>query len=126
MANFIPNRLFSYITGRLSGKSQIMTRQKHFGLLRGKLIKDGPHEAYLKERRDYKRHPMTVRERQQRERWTAVCREASTITHDANHPRYAEFQARWQRIRQGEPDSIVGTRQFVQYGNFVRAVLLKE
>ena len=126
MAQFEPIRMFRNITGRIAGKSQVMTRQKHFGLLLGKLIKDGPHETYLKERRDYKRHPMMTGERLQRERWAAVCREASAITHDPNHPRHAEFEQRWQNLQQGNSDPIVGTRQFVQFGNFVRAVLLKE
>lgn len=126
MANFEPIRLLRNLTGRIAGKSQVITRRKHFGLLAGKLIKEGPHEAYLKERRDYKRKPMTEGERRQRERWTEVCREASAIVHDPNHPRHAELYERWQRILQGEADAVLGKRKFVQFGNFVRAVLLRE
>ena len=125
MANFEPIKLLRNLTGRLCGKSQVITRRKRFGLLSGKLIKEGPHEAYLKERRDYKRKPLTEGERRQREQWTNVCRAATAIVHNKNHPRYAELYDRWQRIQQGEADEVMGKRTFVQFGNFVRAVLLK-
>ena len=126
MANFEPIRMFKNITGRLAGKSQIMMRCKKFGLSLGKLIKEGPREIYVKERRDYRLHPLTAGERTQLNRWTAVCREASQIVHNPNHPRYAEFNERWERLQRGEADPTVGMKQYMQFGNYVRSVLLRE
>ena len=125
MAIFKPTRLFKHITGRLSGDSKIMTRLKKY-YYGGKLIKEGPNEAYVKERRNYKRHPLTAGERRQREKWTYACREASRITHDVTHPRYAELHERWLRVQGGKGDPVFGKRRFTQFGNFVRAVLLRE
>lgn len=125
MAQFEPIRMFRNITGRLSGKSQVMTRQKTYCLPNGKLLVVGPHEAYLKERRDYKRHPLTEGERRQRERWTAVCREASVITHDPSHPRYAELYTRWQEQLTDKTKTVHG-KPITNFGNYVRAILLQE
>ena len=125
MAIFIPTRFFRNLTGRLSGKSKIMTRLKKY-YFKGKLIHEGPHEAYVKERRDYKRHPMTTGELLQREKWTYACREGTRIAHDVSHPRYAELHERWERMQAGKEDAVFGKRQFTQFGNFVRAVLLRE
>ena len=125
MAQFKPIRMFDRITGRLAGKSQVMTRQKTFRLPNGKLLVVGPHEAYLKERRDYKRHPLTEGERHQREKWTAVCREASVITHNPEHPRYAEFYARWQEQLTDKSKTVHG-KPITLFGNYVRSILLQE
>ena len=125
MANFIPTSFFRFITGRLAGRSQVITRIKHFRHPDGKLFKDGPSEASLKQRRDYKYKPMTPAEQSQRNKWTAVCREASAIVHNPDHPRYAELQARWRAQTTSQPDAHIG-KLVLQFPNFVRAVLLRE
>lgn len=125
MAQFEPMRMLKRLTGRMSGKSQVMMRRKQFRLPDGKVIAAGPHEAYLKERRDYKRHPLTEGERRQREKWTAVCREASVITHDPNHPCYAALHARWQE-QLTDPSKTVHGKPITLFGNYVRSVLLRE
>lgn len=126
MARFKPHRLIEKMTGKLSGKSRFITRQKHYHTANADGYGDGPHEIYRKRKRDYTQKPMTEGERLQREKWAAACREASAITHDSNHPRYVEFQERWQRLQHGEADAVVGQKEYAQFGNFVRAVLLRE
>ena len=125
MAQFEPIRMFERITGRLSGMSQVMTRQKKYRHPDGKVFKVGPKDVYLQERRDYKRHPLTEGERRQLERWTAVCREASVITHHPEHPRYAELYARWEEQLTDKTKTVHG-KPIALFGNYVRAILLQE
>jgi hypothetical protein len=63
--------------------------------------------------------------------WSEVCREASTIVKDKNHPRYAELRARWNAQFNGGADEMLneGASKKKIYGMFpvfVRMVLMKE
>ena len=114
------------LTGKFSKIDRIVMRQKKFHLPDGKIIKRGPKEAFARDKRDYKRSPRTAAEEVQNSKWQAVCQEASRITHDAGHPRYAELQERWIRQANGHRDPVTGKRIIAQFGNFVWAVLIHE
>ena len=114
------------LTGKLSRTDRIVMRQKKFRLPNGKVIKRGPKEAFARDKRDYKRSPRTAAEQVQRDKWQAVCQEATRIIHNAEHPRYAELYERWLRQANGHADPVTGKRIIPQFGNFVRAVLNKE
>ena len=114
------------LTGKLSKSDRITMRQKKFRLPNGKIIKCGPKEAFARNKRNYKRSPRTAAEEVQNNKWTAVCQEASRITHDVGHPRYAELYERWLRQANGHADPVTGKRIIAQFGNFVRVILLKE
>ena len=114
------------LTGKLSRTDRIVMRQKKFRLPNGKIIKRGPKEAFARDKRDYKRSPRTEGEQIQRDKWQAVCQEATRIIHNAEHPRYAELYERWLRQANGHADPVTGKRIIPQFGNFVRAVLNKE
>ena len=91
----------------------------------------GPQEYYRKDKRDFKRHPRSEKEEAQRLVWQEVCREASAIVKDKNHPRYAELRARWNEQFAGGADEMLneGRSKKVVYGMFpvfVRMVILKE
>lgn len=114
------------LTGKFSRTDRIVMRQKKFHLPNGKIIKCGPKEAFARDKRDYKRSPRTAAEQVQRDKWQAVCQEATRIIHDETHPRYAELYERWLRQANGHRDPVTGKRIIAQFGNFVRAVLNKE
>ena len=126
MAQFETISAIDGLTGKLSSKDRNVMRQKKWHLPNGKIIKLGPKETYTREPRDYKIHPLTAAEQAQRERWTAICREASRITHDPTHPRHAELYTRFENMVAGHPDPLLGKRTYSQFGNFVRSVLQHE
>ena len=92
------------LTGKFSKQDRIVMRQKKFRLPDGKIIKCGPKEAFARDKRNYKYAPQ----------------------HDADHPRYSELYERWIRQAKGHGDPVTGKRIIAQFGNFVRAILLKE
>lgn len=77
MANFETSAGIDSLTGKLNSRERIVMRQKKYRLPSGRIIKLGPKEAYVKERRDYKRSPLTEKEKAQKALWTEVCREGS-------------------------------------------------
>ena len=85
----------------------------------------------MRKSRDYKRSPRTEAEKAQAQLWQEVCRDASVIIKDKNHPRYAELRARWNAQFKGGADAELnaGKDKRVIYGMFpvfVRMVLLTE
>ena len=114
------------LTGKFSRTDRIVMRQKKFRLPNGKIIKCGPKEAFARDKRDYRRSPRTEGEQIQRDKWQAVCQEATRIIHDKAHPRYAELYERWLRQANGHGDPVTGKRIIAQFGNFVRSVLNRE
>ena len=119
------------LTGKLNSKTRVVMRVKRYKSDKGKVIKIGPQEAYVKERRDYSKSPRTEAEAVQAEKWKAACKAASEIIKDKNHPRYAELRARWNAQFDGHPDPLFQERgkPKVIYGMFpvfVRMVLLSE
>ena len=113
------------LTGKWSGKSTIVMRRKSYKYPDGRVFAEGPNEAYTKKKRDYKRSPRTAAEQAQFDKWTSVCKEASSITHDPHHPRFDEMQARFAAQLEGEAEAKIGKR-IIQFANFVRAVLMRE
>lgn len=119
------------IRGKLAGKSGMQMRIKHWKDDSGHVVKVGPQEYFRRNSRDYKYSPRTEAEERQAGIWREVCREASAIVKDKNHPRYAELRARWNAQFNGGCDAFLneGRTQKVVYGMFpvfVRMVLLKE
>ena len=119
------------LRGKLSGKSGIQTRFKQWKDDSGHVIKVGPQEIFMRKSRDYKRSPRTEAEKAQAQLWQEVCRDASLIIKNKNHPRYAELRARWNAQFQGGADAELnaGKDKRVIYGMFpvfVRMVLLTE
>lgn len=85
----------------------------------GEVVGLGPKEIYVQDKRDYKLHPMTEKEKFQREKWREACKEASEILKDKSHPRYMELYYRWRaQLRDDKP--------YKQFPNFVRSVLVAE
>lgn len=119
------------LRGKLAGKSGMQMRFKVWKDDTGRVIKVGPQEYFRRDKRDYKRSPRTAAEEAQASIWTDVCREASAIVKDKEHPRYAELRARWNAQFNGGCDAFLneGRTEKVVYGMFpvfVRMVLLKE
>ena len=117
--------------GKVSGKSGMTMRIKSYRDDEGNIIKMGPQEYYRKDKRDFKVHPRSAAEETQRQVWQTVCREASQIVKDKNHPRYAELRARWNAQFNGSCDAFLneGLKEKKIYGMFpvfVRMVILKE
>ena len=85
----------------------------------GEVVGLGPKEIYVQDKRDYKLHPMTEKEKFQREKWRKACKAASEILKDKSHPRYMELYYRWRaQLRDDKP--------YKQFPNFVRSVLVAE
>lgn len=126
MAIFTTSAGIEDLTGKLNQTDRIVMRQKKFRLPDGKIIKRGPKEAFARDKRDYKRSPRTPAEQVQNSKWQTVCQEASRIMHNAGHPRYKELYERWIRQANGQADPVIGKRIIAQFGNFVRAILLRE
>ena len=85
----------------------------------GEVVGLGPKEIYVQDKRDYKLHPMTEKEKVQREKWREACKEASEILKDKSHPQYMELYYRWRaQLRDDKP--------YKQFPNFVRSVLVAE
>ena len=119
------------LRGKLNRKSGMQMRFKTWRDDTGHVIKCGPQEYFRRDSRDYKRSPRTQAEQAQANIWKEVCREASVIIKDKDHPRYAELRARWNAQFQGGADAFLneGRTEKVIYGMFpvfVRMVLLKE
>ena len=119
------------LRGKLARKSGMQMRLKHWKDDAGRVIKIGPQEYFKRESRDYKHSPRTEAEAVQAGIWRDVCREASMIVKDKEHPRYAELRARWnaQLKGGGDPELHKEGKKNVIYGMFpvfVRMVLLKE
>ena len=119
------------LSGKLAGWSGMQTRFKQWKDDTGHVIKVGPQEIFKRRTRDYERSPRTEAELAQAQIWSEVCREASTIVKDKNHPRYAELRARWNAQFNGGADEMLneGASKKKIYGMFpvfVRMVLLKE
>lgn len=117
--------------GKVSGKSGMTMRIKSYRDDEGHIVKMGPQEYYQKDKRDYKVHPRSEKEEAQRQMWQAVCREASAIVKNAEHPRYAELRERWNAQFKGGCDAFLneGRTEKKIYGMFpvfVRMVLMKE
>lgn len=126
MAIFTTSAGIEDLTGKLNQTDRIVMRQKTFRLPNGKIIKRGPKEAFARDKRDYKRSPRTAAEQVQNSKWQTVCQEASRIMHNAGHPRYKELYEQWIRQANGQADPVIGKRIIAQFGNFVRAILLRE
>ena len=123
------------LRGKLSGKGQpdssMVMRIKSYRDEKGRIIMMGPQELYRLRKRDYKYNPRTEAEEKQAGIWRDVCREASAIVKDKEHPRYAELRARWNAQFNGGCDAFLneGRKEKKIYGMFpvfVRMVLLKE
>ena len=119
------------VSGRGSANSNMVMRIKSYRDDKGRIVMMGPQEFYRLRKRDYKRSPRTAAEEKQAGIWQSVCREASTIIKNKNHPRYAELRARWNAQFDGRCDAFLneGRPKKVIYGMFpvfVRMVLLKE
>ena len=119
------------VSGRGANSSNMVMRIKSYRDDEGHIIMMGPQEFYRLRKRDYKRSPRSAAEERQAGIWQAVCREASAIIKDKNHPRYAELRERWNAQFEGGGDAFLneGRVKKVVYGMFpvfVRMVLLKE
>ena len=119
------------LRGKLARKSGMLMRFKVYKDDEGHVIKVGPQEYFRRDRRDYKRSPRTAAEAAQASIWKEVCREASVIIKDKNHPRYAELRERWNAQFKGGCDAFLneGRTEKVIYGMFpvfVRMVIMKE
>ena len=119
------------LRGKLARKSGMQMRFKVYKDDEGHVIKVGPQEYFRRDRRDYKRSPRTAAEAAQASIWKEVCREASVIIKDKNHPRYAELRERWNAQFKGGCDAFLneGRTEKVIYGMFpvfVRMVIMKE
>ena len=119
------------LQGKLAGKSGMQMRIKRYKDDSGRVIGYGPQEFFHRESRNYKLSPRTAAEQAQAHVWKEVCREASTIVKNPEHPRYAELRERWNAQFKGRGDAFLneGRTEKVVYGMFpvfVRMVLLKE
>ena len=119
------------LRGKLAGWSGMQARFKCWKDDTGHVIKVGPQEVFKRRTRDYEHSPRTEAELAQARIWSEVCREASTIVKDKNHPRYAELRERWNAQFNGVADAFLneGESKKKIYGMFpvfVRMVLLKE
>lgn len=119
------------LSGKLSGWSGWQARFKKWKDDSGHVVKVGPQEVFKRRSRDFKQSPRTTAEETQAAIWREVCRDASVIIKDKNHPRYAELRARWNAQFNGGYDAFLneGRKEKVIYGMFpvfVRMVLMKE
>ena len=126
MARFTTEAGIDDLTGKFSKHSRLVMRQKEWHYPDGRVFGHGPKEVYDQAKRDYKRHPRTPAEQVQHEKWVAACREASKIAKDVNHPRFQEMVERHIAQLHGQPDAALGKKRICQFGNFVRAVLVRE
>ena len=119
------------LRGKLAGYSGMQARMKEWKDDDGKVVKVGPQEMFKRRSRDYKRSPRTEAEEAQARIWQTVCRAASEIIHDQNHPRYAELRQRWNAQFKGGGDPYLNdeagkTKTYGMFPVFVRMVLMKE
>jgi|GEM_PF-1588414 len=125
MAQFKTESGIASMAGKFSKKTRLTMRQKTWHYPDGRVFSRGPKEMYEQSKRDYRLKPLTEAEEVQRRRWTAVCREASKLLNDPSHPRYAEMVSRHRTQLMSEKDAVLNKR-ICQFGNFVRAVLMRE
>lgn len=125
MAKFETSAGLNKLTGKLDKRSCLTMRQKTHHYPDGSIFGYGPKEVYAQRKRNYKRHPRTLAEQAQYEKWKSICREASVIIKDPNHPRYSEMVARHAAQFNGNPEPLIG-KVICQFGNFVRSVLIHE
>lgn len=119
------------LRGKLAGYSEFQARFKKWKDDSGRVIKVGPQEIFKRRSRDYKRSPRTEAEQAQARIWQEVCREASKIIKDKNHPRYAELRARWNAQFKGGGDPYLNKDEekvkiYGMFPVFVRMVIMKE
>jgi hypothetical protein len=119
------------LRGKLAGYSKFQARFKQWKDDRGRVIKVGPQEIFKRRSRDYKRSPRTEAEEAQARIWKEVCREASKIIKDKNHPRYAELRERWNSQFKGGGDPFLNKDEekvkiYGMFPVFVRMVIMKE
>lgn len=119
------------LRGKLAQKTDVQMRVKTYKDDSGHVIKSGPQEYFFRAKRDYKLSPRTAAEENQVNIWREVCRAASVIIKDKNHPRYAELRARWNAQFESGCDAMLneGSKKKNIYGMFpvfVRMVLLNE
>lgn len=119
------------LRGKLAGYSEFQARFKKWKDDSGRVIKVGPQEIFKRRSRDYKRSPRTEAEQAQARIWQEVCREASKIIKDKNHPRYAELRARWNALFKGGGDPYLNKEEekvkiYGMFPVFVRMVIMKE
>jgi hypothetical protein len=119
------------LSGKLAGWSGFQARFKRWKDDAGHVIKVGPQEIFKRRTRDYEQSPRTEAELAQARVWAEVCREASRIVKDKNHPRYAELRARWNAQFAGGADEMLNAGEskkkiYGMFPVFVRMVLLKE
>lgn len=119
------------LRGKLARKSGMQLRFKCWKDDSGRVIKCGPQEYFKRNSRDYKQSPRTEAEEKQAGIWREVCREASAIVKDKEHPRYAELRERWNAQFNGGCDAFLNEGQtekkiYGMFPVFVRMVLLKE
>jgi hypothetical protein len=126
MANFETSAGIEGLTGKFCKREVLTMRQKQWKYPDGRVFGLGPKEIYRQEKRDFKRNPRTEAEEAQYRKWVEVCQEASRIAKDPNHPRYQEMVERHMAQLQGAPDPVLGKKKICQFGNFVRAVLIRE
>lgn len=125
MAIFETSAGIDGITGKLDKRSRLTMRQKQWKYPDGRVFGYGPKEVYSQDKRNFKRHPRKGAEKAQHSRWTEACQEASRITKDPDHPRYEEMIRRHAAQLNGTADPAIG-KQICQFGNFVRAILVRE
>lgn len=126
MARFTTEAGIDDLTGKFSKHSRLVMRKKEWHYPDGRVFGCGPKEVYDQAKRDYKRNPRTPAEQVQYEKWKAACQEASRIAKDPNHPRYQEMVTRHMAQLKGTSDPVLGKKSICQFGNFVRAVLVRE
>lgn len=127
MAQFDPISHIENLTGKLSSTDRTVMRRKKFRHpVTGKVIKYGPHEAFPREKRDFKKSPRKPAEAAQFSKWTAACRLSTLILHDPTHPRYDELHQRWLRQLDGHPDPLTGQTLITKFGCFINSVLMHE
>lgn len=127
MARFETNAQFTDLTGKLSKDSDIIMRQKTWRHpITGEIMKVGPKEMFVQQKRDFKRNPRRGAEAEQHDRWKAACREAQEICSHPLHPRYKELHDRWLAQLDGTPDPALNGKQVLHFANFVRALLARD
>lgn len=131
MARYVPSAGFDGFAGAISKKKDqthmVITRCKKVkDPLTGEVVGQGPKEIYAQDPRDYKHHPLTEGEKNQRVKWREACKEAALIVRDKNHPRYMEMYRLWRAQLTAYNPADPSAPPCKQFPNFVRAVLAKE
>lgn len=113
------NLLNGALSKRKSSTRLSVTRVKPIkDPITGEVVGHGPNEFYTQERRNYKKNPLSIKEKAQRSKWQEACRLAAVIIRDKSHPRYMELYLRWRA-------HISTAEKPMQFPNFVRAELVR-